>query len=107
MSVDDKGWIGLNTLVDGDPVSISTLSSTPVNGSYVEVRVNGVDYEVGDGVATKSCFFADPATPTLPRGFSSAHINGQVQIGDKLYWNGSVSLLEILAGWRVSIHYLV
>ena len=108
MSIDDKGWVGLDTFADGDPVSVSTLSNTPVDGSYVEVRVNGVDYEVGDGVDTKSCFFADPfGSPLLPRGFSSAHANGQVQIGDKLYWNGSVSLLEIITGWRVSIHYLV
>jgi hypothetical protein len=107
MSPDDKGWVGLLTVSDGDPASASTITNTPGDGSYVEAKINGVEYEVGDGVITKSCFFADPATPTVPRGFSTAHLNGQIQAGDKLYWNGSIAGVEILAGWRVSLNYLV
>jgi len=107
MSIYDKGWVALSTSADGDPSSLNTLTNTPVDVSYVEVKVNGVEYEVGDGVNTKSCFFADPATPTLPRGFSSAHVNGQVQSGDKLYWNGTAAGFELIAGWRISLNYMI
>ena len=107
MSTDDKGWVALVTLIDGDQASINTLTNTPVDNSYIEVKVNGIEYEVGNGVITKTCFFANPATPTLPRGFSSGHVNGQVQTGDVLYWNGTVAGFELSAGWRVSLNYMV
>jgi len=73
----------------------------------VAVFVNGIEYEVGDGVTTKDCYFGDGGSPNMPRGFDSTHINGQVQAGDKLYWNGSIAGFELSAGWRLSFHYLI
>lgn len=107
MSIDDKGWVALTTISDGDPASIDTVTDTSVDNSYIEVKINGIEYEVGDGVITKACFFANPATPTLPRGFSSGHVNGQVQTGDILYWNGTIAGFELVAGWRISLNYIV
>jgi hypothetical protein len=105
-SPDDKFLNAISTSVDGDPATIGTISNTPVDGCYVEVRVNGTEYEVGNGVTNKVCYFANPATPTIPRGFSSSHPNGQIQAGDMLYWNGSIVGFQLLNGWRVSFHYL-
>ena len=107
MSVNDKFLVSETTTIDGDIATLSTLSETPVNGCYIEVKINGVEYEVGDGVSTKSCYFADPATPTLARGFISTDPNGQVQAGDSLYWNGSVAGFELVSGQRVSLNYIV
>jgi len=103
---DDKFLNSIATINDGDVASNGTITNTPVDGCYVEARINGIEYEVGNGVTTKVCYFADPATPTVPRGFSSSHPNGQVQAGDKLYWNGSIIGFQLLNGWRVSFHYL-
>lgn len=107
MTVNDKFLVSETTTIDGDIATLSTLSETPVNGCYIEVKINGVEYEVGDGVSTKSCYFADPATPTLARGFISTDPNGQVQAGDSLYWNGSVAGFELVSGQRVSLNYIV
>lgn len=107
MTVSDKFLTSETTVVDGDIATLSTISETPVNGCYVEVKINGVEYEVGDGVSTKACYFADPLTPTIPRGFLSTNPNGQVQVGDSLYWNGSVAGFELIAGQRVSLNYIV
>jgi hypothetical protein len=106
MSVDDKGLVAIVTLIDGDQASSSTVSNTPVDGSYVEVKINGIEYEVGNGVKTKTCYFSGDGGTTA-RGFSSAHINGQVQTGDTLHWNGSIATFELVAGWRISLNYLV
>ena len=104
---DDKFLNSVATSNDGDLASNGTITNTPIDGCYVEVRVNGIEYEVGNGVDTKVCYFADPnISPIVPRGFSSSHPNGQVQAGDKLYWNGSIIGFQLLNGWRVSFHYL-
>lgn len=104
---DDKFLNAIETVSDGDLASNGTVTNTPIDGCYVEVRINGIEYEVGNGVDTKVCYFADPnSSPRVPRGFSSSHPNGQVQAGDQLYWNGSVIGFELLNGWRVSFHYL-
>jgi len=103
---DDKFLNAITTDADGDPASVGTITNTPIDGCYVEVKINGIEYEVGNGVTNKVCYFANPATPTLARGFSSAHANGQVQAGDRLYWNGSIIGFQLLNGWRVSFHYL-
>lgn len=106
MSVDDKSWAALTTTVDGDQASISTITNTPIDESYVEVKVNGVEYEVGNGVTTAVCYFSGDGGTTA-RGFSSAHPNGKVQSGDTLHWNGTIAGFELVAGWRISLNYLV
>lgn len=106
LTPDDKFLTALNTTADGDPASLSGITNTPVDGCYVEVKVNGVEYEVGNGVTTKTCYFASPASPTVPKGFSTSHPNGQVSAGDLLYWNGSIIGFELKAGSRISLTYL-
>lgn len=106
ISTDDKSWVALETFVDGDLMSNNTVSTTPINGCYVELKVNGVEYEVGNADKTKSCYFSGDGGVTA-RSFSSAHPNGQVQVGDKAYWNPSVAGFNINAGARISLLYLI
>ena len=107
MSPDDKFLTAAATFVDGDVACTTGITNTPIDGCYVAVFINGIEYEVGNGVDTTTCYFGDGMSPNLPRGFSSSHPNGQVQAGDKLYWNGSNIGFEIKVGWRVTFHYLV
>jgi hypothetical protein len=104
---DDKFLTALATSLDGDLASNSSISNTPVDGCYVAVFVNGVEYEVGDGVTTKSCYFASTGASHVPKGFSSSHANGQVQAGDFLYWNKSVAGFNLTAGSRISLMYVL
>jgi hypothetical protein len=107
MSPDDRFLPAETTIADEDIATLSTLSNTPINGCYVEVKVNGIEYEVGDGVKTKSCYFSGNGG-TDARGFLSTHPNGQVQSGDELYWNGSIAGFELVNGaYRISLNYIM
>ena len=107
MSPDDRFLPAETTAADEDIATLSTLSNTPINGCYVEVKVNGIEYEVGDGVKTKSCYFSGNGG-TDARGFLSTHPNGQVQSGDELYWNGSIAGFELVNGaYRISLNYIM
>ena len=107
MTTDDKFLSASTTIADGDLASASGITNTPLDKCYVAVYINGIEYEVGNGVTTKDCYFSDGSSPLVARGFDSTHPNGQVQTGDKLYWNGSVVGFELETGWRVAFHYLI
>jgi len=107
LSPNDKFLTSNATALDGDLASNDTITDTPVNGSYVAVFVNGVEYEVGDGVFTKACYFASPGLPHDAKGFSSTHPNGQIESGDLLFWNGSVTGFNLTAGARISLMYMI
>jgi len=101
----DKNLIANNTTVNGDLATNSAISLTPVDGSYVAVFVNGQEFDVGNGVKTNSCYFSVDGG-TNARGFLSTHPNGQVQSGDFLYWNQTISGVNLISGWRISFLYL-
>lgn len=107
ISKDDKNLVALNTTLDGDLASNTPITNTPVDGCYVEVRVNGVEYEVGDATTNAPCYFATPGSPHLPKSFGSLHPNGQVTAGDYLYWNASLAGFNLSAGRRISLIYLI
>lgn len=107
ISPDDKFMTSLSTSLDGDLASNSPITNTPIDGCYVAVFVNGVEYEVGNGVFTKSCYFASAGLPHVAKGFSSSHPNGQIEAGDFLYWNGSIAGFNITAGSRISLMYMI
>lgn len=106
-TIDDKNLTSVATTTDGDVATLSTITNTPVDGSYVTVYYNGVEYEVGDGVDTTPFYFSPSASPSLPRGFSSSSPNGQIQAGDVLLFNPSVAGFNLQAGKRISLHYVV
>jgi len=106
LSPNDKFFTSLVTTTDGSLATNSTITNTPVNGCYVEVKYNGVEYEVGNGVKTKDFYFSGDNGVTA-RGFSSTHTNGQVQAGDKLYFNGSIAGFNLQTGFKISLLYVI
>ncbi len=88
--------VALTTASDGDKAVNFTLAFTPVNKTYILVNVSGQQVEVGDGVKTKDSYFSGDGGTTA-RGFDTSHPNGGVQIGDELFWNGSVITYELNA----------
>ena len=84
--------VGVNVGEDHDMSPIATagngaptglyITYTPFLGSMVDVRVNGLDANLGGAsdYQSKSCYFS-------PDGFIVRDIN-LIQAGDQLYWNG-------------------
>lgn len=68
---------------NGSPTGLY-ITYTPFLGSMVEVRVNGLDANLGNAsdYQSKSCYFS-------PDGFIVRDINA-IQAGDELYWNGDL-----------------
>lgn len=84
---DDLDWIPNNTSADGDYAGI-TITYTPYSDSNVQVTVNGVGANLGDGVKTKDCYFSGDNGTT-------ARAIADITAGDKLYWNGSIAGFEL------------
>ena len=105
LSVLDKSMTSIATSGDNSQASSDRISEVPKDGSYVEVKVNGIEYEVGNGVKTKACYFSGDGGVTA-RSFNSSHVNGKVSYYDLLYWNGDIAGFDIVPGWRISVNYL-
>jgi hypothetical protein len=97
----DKRWSSLFVDVDGTTASGSSMSYTPIVGSYVSVFVNGQEFDVGWGTTNSSCYFGTHSQ--IPKGFSSSN---RIEAGDYLYWNPSVSGFNLEENYRISVHYL-
>lgn len=59
-----------------------TLSATPTAGGFVQVLINGIMIELGNGVKTKDGYFSGD-------NGSTARAHSAVASGDKFFWNGS------------------
>jgi hypothetical protein len=59
-----------------------SLSATPTAGGFVQVLVNGVVIELGNGVKTKDGYFSADSG-------STAKAHSAFASGDKFFWNGS------------------
>ena len=68
------------------------ITYTPFLGSKVEIRINGIDANLGDSsnYQTKSCYFS-------PDGFIVRDFDN-VEAGDELYWNGTFVGFELDSG---------
>jgi len=76
-----------------------TMAATPAKGHYVQVKVNGIQYPLGDGVKSKACYFSGD-------GGSTARAHTAIQSGDTLYWNGA-TWFNLITADRVDFDYLV
>jgi hypothetical protein len=80
-----------NTSADGQRACDIAIALAPVPGSYVGVRVNGIDVpDIGDGSKVAACYFSVDAG-------SSARAWADITSGDVLYWNGSIAGYELSA----------
>lgn len=84
---DDLDWIPNNTTADGDYAGI-TITYTPYADSNVQVTVNGVGANLGDGVKIKDCYFSGDSGIT-------ARAIADIEAGDQLHWNGSIAGFEL------------
>ena len=101
MTPSDKNWSALSVTNSIATASLSTVSNTPVLGSYVGVYINGQEIQVGNGTTSAPCFFG--TNSTSPKGFSSSN---SIQSGDYLYWNPSNAGYSLETTFRISLHYL-
>jgi len=101
LAIADKGITANATTSDEDAAMAGGISITPVANGMVLVFVNGLGVEVGDGVKTKECYFADPATPSVPRAIAN------IQAGDSLRWMGSVATYELAPTDKIDLVYVV
>lgn len=81
----NKNMVAEITLSDGDLACAVPITYTPAVDGYVEVNINGVAINLGDGVTTLPCYFKEPIFPFTVRAI------GDIQAGDLLYWNGSIA----------------
>lgn len=76
------------------------ITFTPTNGCNVDVEVNGVNVELGDGLKTKECYFSND-------GGTTAKTIAGVAAGDSLYWNGAIAGYGLDASTdKISFTYL-
>lgn len=74
------------------------ITKSPAGG-YVVVKVNGISYEVGDGVKTKDCFFSSD-------GGTTARFIASIAAGDDLIWNGTVAGFDLATTDEIDLEYL-
>ena len=75
------------------------ISATPISNSYVQVTINGVGAEVGNGVTTKDCYFSSNGTSGGVRYFSAITAN------DYFVWNTNIAGYNLDNADKVSFLY--
>lgn len=86
-----------STLSSNDSSTSITMDATPAGSSFVQVLVNGVMVELGNGVKTKDAYFSADSGSTA-RAFSA------IAAGDTLFWNGGIAF-ELDTDDRIDIIY--
>ena len=105
LSLLDKNIPARNTVGDSQIASNYQISEVPVNNSYIDVKVNGISYEVGNGNKLRPFYFSSDGGSTA-KSFNSNGANGKITKGDSLYWNGTIAGFDLKSTWSISIHYL-
>lgn len=87
------------TINDGDLACENGILDIPVINSTVKVFVNGVEVNVGGKTYPYDCYFSND-------GVTVRNI-GDERLGDKLYWNGSISGYELDETDLIDFMYLI
>lgn len=95
----NKNMTASVTTADNQEATATTIAATPALDGYVQVFVNGVKVQVGDGtkVSVVSYFSGDA-------GATARSITAIVS-GDKLFWNGSIAGYELDATDKIDFDY--
>jgi len=99
-TIPNKAMTASVTAADFAEACATTIAATPASDGYVQVFVNGLHTEVGNGVKTKDCYFSGD-------GGTTARSISAITAGDKLYWVGTVVGYELDATDRIDFDYTV
>jgi hypothetical protein len=67
--------------------------------SWVEVLLNNVSVDVGDGTRSAPCYFSSD-------GGATALASGSLSLGALLYWVGSIAGVQLATSDRLSFIYV-
>lgn len=95
LSSNDQFETASATSSNGDSAGV-TIAATPEG--MVQIFVNGLQQELGQGVKTKDCYFSAD-------GGSTARAVTAIASGDTLYWNGSVAGYQLDTNDKISMVY--
>lgn len=94
---DDLDQVPNATSFDGAATGVF-ITHTPFGDGLVQVTVNGLSSNLGDGVTTSSCYFSAD-------GGVTARNMADIEGGDQLYWNGSIAGYELDGSDLVDVIY--
>lgn len=95
----NKGAAASVTTADFQTTGVA-IASTPGGAGMVDVSVNGVLVELGQGVKTKDCYFSGD-------GGTTARAISAIVATDTLFWVGSVAGYELAVTDKISLTYTV
>jgi len=85
------------TTSDGDATGVF-ITYTPFQDSNVQILVNGVNVNLGDGAKNQPCYFSAD-------GGTNARAIADITAGDQLYWNGSIAGYELDGTDEIDVIY--
>jgi hypothetical protein len=89
-----------NTSGIGQPTGI-TIGNNPSPTSYIEVNVNGVIIDVGNGLKMQwPCYFSRDGG-IIPLMYS------EIQTGDQLYWNSNIAGFDLETTDTIDLNYQI
>jgi co-chaperonin GroES (HSP10) len=94
---DDLDQVPNVTSSNGDATGVF-ITHTPFGDGLVQITVNGLGVNLGDGVTTSSCYFSADG------GITARNI-ADIEGGDQLYWNGSIAGYQLDGGDLVDVIY--
>jgi hypothetical protein len=95
----NKNMTAAATVADGDSATATAVASPNAIGGYFGVRVNGINYVVGDGTKINvDCYVSGD-------GGVTARAMAAIIAGDTLRWNGSIAGFQLATTDRVDFVY--
>lgn len=91
----NQSMVALLAIEDGSLATSVPLAKEPAG--RIDVLVNGISVDVGDG---EECYFSSDEGVT-------AKVRGNVNIGDKLYWNPTIAKYNLDITDKIDFDYLV
>jgi hypothetical protein len=96
-SQSDMDFSPVDTSGDGYATGIY-ISDPLVSQKGIEVLVNGISYVVGNGTKSEDCYFS------VDNGDGARYFNN-IEVGDELYWNGTIVGFDLSTSDRVDVNY--
>jgi hypothetical protein len=104
-AISNLDMVANNTV--GDNATASNIPIIDIPVSFVKVFINGMEIDTPQNEADytiRPAFFADPTI--YPPTLSSVRKRGTEQLGDILYWNGTVAGYNLSSTDKIDFNYL-